>query len=184
MISPLPSSAPPVSSSFPDSGTDSAHSPHPSDPTGPGAFPHPHHPFAQKFDVVPLSSRWARRIAGRWLAERGVAPDSEAAGSAAVIVAELTANAVAHGAGPAAGFELRLLIRSPGPAGTPRTVRIEVTDAGGGSRPPRPGAVPLPAEDAEHGRGLPLVEALSDRWEVFDAGSGGTTIRAEIDLPD
>ncbi|MFD5158737.1 hypothetical protein ACFWMJ_11765 [Streptomyces hawaiiensis] len=36
----------------------------------------------------------------------------------------------------------------------------------------------------EHGRGLVLVAALADRWEVLERKpSPGKTVRAEVDLP-
>ncbi|MGX1116852.1 hypothetical protein RKD37_002215 [Streptomyces ambofaciens] len=37
--------------------------------------------------------------------------------------------------------------------------------------------------EAEHGRGLLLVDALADRWGVFDRVPVGKTVRAELDLP-
>jgi hypothetical protein len=35
----------------------------------------------------------------------------------------------------------------------------------------------------EGGRGLVLVEAVADRWEVLDREPPGKTVRAEVDLP-
>lgn len=50
-------------------------------------------------------------------------------------------------------------------------------------RPPKPGDVRPPRPLDEHGRGLVLVEALADRWEVVERdGSPGKTVRAEVDL--
>ncbi|MDQ1029553.1 hypothetical protein QF035_007135 [Streptomyces umbrinus] len=40
-----------------------------------------------------------------------------------------------------------------------------------------------PAPLDEHGRGLVLVDALADRWEVLDRQPPGTTVRAEVDVP-
>lgn len=96
----------------------------------------------------------------------------------ALIVAELAANAVTHGRVPGRDFEVRLSL----PAGS---IRIEVSDTRAESRPPKPGDVrPPPRPLGEHGRGLVLVEALADRWEVVDReGSPGKTVRAEVDLP-
>lgn len=60
--------------------------------------------------------------------------------------------------------------------------------------PPAPGAnagrragevvAPLPGSDSGHG--LPLVEALADRWAVLERvppGWPGKTVRAELDMP-
>lgn len=39
-----------------------------------------------------------------------------------------------------------------------------------------------PAPLAETGRGLLLVDALADRWEVVDRDPPGKTVRAEVDV--
>lgn len=36
---------------------------------------------------------------------------------------------------------------------------------------------------ADKGRGLLLVDAMADRWEVVDRESPGKTVRAEVDVP-
>ncbi|KQW03239.1 ATP-binding protein [Streptomyces sp. Root369] len=62
--------------------------------------------------------------------------------------------------------------------------RIEVSDTRGERRPPAPGAArTAPPSLAETGRGLLLVEALADRWEVLDRLPVGKTVVAELDLP-
>jgi hypothetical protein len=59
-----------------------------------------------------------------------------------------------------------------------------VSDTRTDPRPPAPGDVRPPHPLDEHGRGLVLVDALADRWEVVDrVPPPGKTIRAEIDLP-
>ncbi len=96
-----------------------------------------------------------------------------------VIVAELAANAVTHGRVPGRDFELRLS-RVTG------SVRVEVTDTRQDRRPPAPGAVRAARPLDDGGRGLVLVDALADRWEVLDrdgVGAPGKTVRAEVDLP-
>ena len=50
----------------------------------------------------------------------------------------------------------------------------------GECRPTAPEQTPAVAES---GRGLLLVEALADRWGVFDRVPVGKTVRAEVDLP-
>lgn len=94
-----------------------------------------------------------------------------------VIVAELAANAVTHGRVPGRDFELRLS-RVTG------SVRVEVTDTRQDRRPPVPGAVRAARPLDDGGRGLVLVDALADRWEVLDrADAPGKTVRVEVDLP-
>ncbi|MEW2547564.1 ATP-binding protein [Streptomyces sp. NPDC047002] len=92
---------------------------------------------------------------------------------AELIVSELVANAVTHAARQAARADrevgVRLALRDAG-------LLVEVRDAAGG----RPG-VPDQSEDAESGRGLFLVEALSRSWGVRDgAGSPGKVVWAEL----
>ncbi|HZI92578.1 MAG TPA: ATP-binding protein [Thermoleophilaceae bacterium] len=80
------------------------------------------------------------------LASRGWPP----AGDAELIVSELVANAVMHGVGQIA---LTLWLAEG-------RIRGEVADAGLGP-PPRP---PGPGEGSIGGRGLAIVDSLSDRW--------------------
>ncbi|MET9322560.1 ATP-binding protein [Streptomyces sp. NPDC003038] len=59
-------------------------------------------------------------------------------------------------------------------------LRLEVSDAGSG----RP-ELRHPEPDAEHGRGLQLVDALSHRWGVSPrAGGIGKTVWSELKAPD
>ncbi|MGW0364109.1 ATP-binding protein [Streptomyces sp. NPDC002990] len=59
-------------------------------------------------------------------------------------------------------------------------LRLEVSDAGAG----RP-ELRHPEPDAEHGRGLQLVDALSHRWGVSPrAGGIGKTVWSELKAPD
>ncbi|WDV56828.1 ATP-binding protein [Streptomyces coeruleorubidus] len=71
------------------------------------------------------------------------------------IVAELATNAATHGRVPGRDFRLTLYVVG-------KTLRIEVTDTRG-DRLPR---VAQPSPYADSGRGLLLVDALSDRWGV------------------
>ncbi|WP_406283992.1 ATP-binding protein [Streptomyces sp. NBC_00209] len=131
--------------------------------------------FTQRFSSTPRGARLARRLALHQLDAWGVPYGSTASDTAAVLVAELTANAVTHGRVPGRDFELAVRL-------TGRTLRIEVSDARGERRPPA-GGVADPAPLAEDGRGLLLVSALADRWEVLDRVPVGKTIAAELDLP-
>jgi anti-sigma regulatory factor (Ser/Thr protein kinase) len=79
---------------------------------------------------------------------------------AAAVTSELVTNAIIHTDAETIGLELTCLEGAT-------EVTIVVTDPC--SRPP----VMVPAgEDAEHGRGLRLVEALSTRWGWTPQGPG------------
>ncbi|MFJ4470909.1 ATP-binding protein [Streptomyces sp. NPDC089424] len=133
--------------------------------------------FTQRLRSTPRGARLARHLALRQLVAWGIPDDTAALDSVAVVVAELAANAVTHGRVPGRDFELRLAL-------VPGSVRIEVTDTGTGPRPPGPGDVRPPAPGDGSGRGLVLVEALADRWEVLERDRApGKTVRAEVDLP-
>ncbi|GGP79378.1 ATP-binding protein [Streptomyces melanogenes] len=125
--------------------------------------------FARRFSSTRRGARLARILALGQLDAWGVPHDSEGSDTAALIVAELAANAVLHGRVPGRDFELRLVL------GT--VLRIEVTD----TRADRLPARPEPAGEGEGGRGLLLVEALAKAWGV-DGRAPGKTVWAEVDL--
>jgi len=132
--------------------------------------------FTQRFSSTPRGARLARRLALHQLDTWGVPYGSETSDTAALLVAELAANAVTHGRVPGRDFEVTARLLG-------RTLRIEVSDTRGELRPPAPGA-PRPALGplAETGRGLLLVETLADRWEVLDRVPVGKTVVAELNL--
>ncbi|MER6032113.1 ATP-binding protein [Streptomyces sp. NPDC001851] len=132
--------------------------------------------FAQRLSSTPRGARLARHLALAQLDTWGIPHGTEAAEAVALIVAELAANAVTHGRVPGRDFEVRLSLRGG-------CIRVEVTDTRAERRPPAPGRVPDPAPLAEEGRGLLLVDALADRWEVVDRDPPRKTVRAEIDVP-
>lgn len=74
-----------------------------------------------------------------------------------VMVSELAMNAVQHARTP---FEVTVEV-------TGRTLRVEVTDSGGGTAQ----AQPLPPATSLHGRGLFIVEQLSDAWGATSLGA-------------
>ncbi|MFF9508068.1 ATP-binding protein [Streptomyces sp. NPDC014724] len=119
--------------------------------------------FVQRFSATRRGARLARRLAVHQLDEWGVPYGSELSDNAAVVVAELAANAVLHGRVAGRDFELRLVALAG-------TLRIEVSDARGERgpepQPPRPGA--------ESGFGLHLVGALATSWGVKDRVVGKT----------
>ncbi|MGW8377070.1 ATP-binding protein [Streptomyces sp. ODS28] len=134
--------------------------------------------FTQRFSATRRGARLARRLALHQLDVWGLPYGGIVSDTAAVLVAELAANAVTHGRVPGRDFEL-VLSHITTPART--SVRIEVSDARAERRPPQAPGVPAP--DDETGRGLLLVEALATRWSVTDRPSGpGKTVRAELDL--
>jgi anti-sigma regulatory factor (Ser/Thr protein kinase) len=125
---------------------------------------------------VPLSAtrrgaRLARLLAGQQLLDWGLPLDP-----ARLVVAELAANAVLHGRVPGRSFRLTLSVAAD------RTLRVEVTDTRGGQWPTRArAAVEEPAEPAESGYGLLLVEELADRWGVRAGPVPCKTVWAELD---
>ncbi|MFE5662622.1 ATP-binding protein [Streptomyces niveus] len=134
--------------------------------------------FAQRFSSTPLGARLARHLALHRLHDWGIPYGSGPSDTAALLVAELATNAVTHGRVPRRDFELRLSLDPYA-----RTLCIDVSDARGECRPPRPGEVAVPQGVADGGWGLFLVESLADRWTVLERGQVGKTVRAELDLP-
>ncbi|MBK3577610.1 ATP-binding protein [Streptomyces sp. MBT65] len=133
--------------------------------------------FVQRLSPTPRGARLARHLALHQLHDWGIPHGSDTSDTAAAIVAELAANAVTHGRVPGRDFELRLSLVTG-------SVRIEVTDTRTGPCPPAPGAVRQPDPLDETGRGLVLVDALADRWEVVERmPPPGRTVRVEIDVP-
>jgi anti-sigma regulatory factor (Ser/Thr protein kinase) len=104
------------------------------------------------------ASRTARHWVMRTVADAGVGGSVNQV--VELLTAELVSNAVLHGPD---GGAVRVGVRvSNG------TVRVEVGDEGGGS--PR---VRHPEPTASSGRGLALVEALSDTWGTQPRGPRG-----------
>ncbi|MGW5970774.1 ATP-binding protein [Streptomyces sp. NPDC055186] len=133
--------------------------------------------FAQQFSSTPRGARLARRLVLHQLDAWGVPHGSEVSDAAALLVAELAANAVTHGRVPGRDFEVIVELLG-------RTLRIEVSDTRGECRPPAPGAPrTAPSPLAETGRGMLLVEALADRWDVLDRVPVGKTVVVELDPP-
>lgn len=131
--------------------------------------------FAQRFSSTPRGARLARHLALHRLNAWCIPYDSETSDTAALLVAELAANAVTHGHVPGRDFEVRLTLDA-------HTLRIDVSDPRGEHRPDGPGTVGTPPPRSEGGRGLLLVEALADRWAVLGRLPVGKTVRAELDL--
>lgn len=86
-----------------------------------------------------------------------------------LLASELLSNAVLHGAD---GRAIHLWFR-----GGEEVVRVSVSD----SAPARP-VVLHPDVVAPSGRGMAIVEAMSNRWGVDPQGQGGKTVWFEVDL--
>ncbi|MFI1668419.1 ATP-binding protein [Streptomyces sp. NPDC020598] len=120
--------------------------------------------FDVRLSATPRGARLARLLATEQLRSWGLPLDP-----AALLVAELAANAVTHGRVP--GRDFRLLLYVIGDA-----LRIEVTDTRGDRMP-----CLRPADaQGESGRGLRLVDALADRWGVYEGRWPRKTVWAEI----
>ncbi len=123
--------------------------------------------FSLRLSSTPRGARLARLLATEQLRAWGLPLDP-----AAHIVAELAANAVTHGRVPGRDFGLLLYVIGG-------TLRVEVTDTRGDRTPSlRQGA----EDDSESGRGLLLVDALADRWGVYEGLRPRKTVWAEIRL--
>ncbi|WP_221353050.1 ATP-binding protein [Streptomyces beigongshangae] len=125
--------------------------------------------FSLLLSATPRGARLARRLTAEQLRtwELPVDPDR-----AEHIVAELAANAATHGRVPGRDFRLTLYVVGG-------TLRIEVTDSRG-DRPVLHSRHGSPAD--ESGRGLVIVEALSDRWGVTSGRPPRKTVWAEINV--
>jgi len=115
---------------------------------------------------VPL----ARRLLIGTMETAGVDPDISF--DLSVALSEACANAVEH-AGTATGYSVTARIEGD-------RCRIEVADSGPGilrdrfRQPVRPPG--LPGRNAEHGRGLILIEALVDHVQFHDRPGHGTVV--------
>ncbi|WP_245685495.1 ATP-binding protein [Streptomyces yerevanensis] len=139
--------------------------------------PHPQVPvtvrmFNQRLSATRRGARLARRFTTQQLDAWGIPYGSDVSETAALIVAELAANAVLHGRVPGRDIALRL-------TSSVGTVRVEIADAQG-ERLPVLASTP-PDGDADTGRGLLLVEALATRWGVDSEPGPSKTVWAEID---
>ena len=111
----------------------------------------------QRFDPEASSAREARAFVAAAL------PDHDGLDArVALAVSEVASNAILHARTP---FTVCVVV-------APDRVRVEVTD-----QDPR-----IPAVDSVTGRGLAIVEQLSDRWGA-DGHEDDKTVWFEIDLP-
>jgi Anti-sigma regulatory factor (Ser/Thr protein kinase) len=96
---------------------------------------------------------------------------------AVLLVSELITNSVRHSdSAHRPGETLTLTLREP----ISGTLRVAVTDAGSPVSEPRPRHDG--DQEAEHGRGLLLVETIATRWGWYEGGANRTTW-FELTLP-
>lgn len=124
--------------------------------------------FSVQFSSTSRGARLARLLGAEQLRSWGLPMDP-----ARQIIAELAANASAHGRVPGRDFRLTLYVVAD-------TLRIEVTDTRGEQLPSPQAHVPDP--DAESGRELLLVEAFADCWGVTEGRFPHKTVWAELRL--
>lgn len=121
---------------------------------------------SRTFRCDPESTRAARRFV---LHAIGPAA-SDLQDTIAVMTGELVMNAVQH-----ARTEFRVTVELTG-----ATLRVEVTDSGGG----HPAAEPMPPPGSRRGRGLAIVDGLADEWGVIPSPHGpGKDIWFQIAMP-
>ncbi|MFJ2609579.1 ATP-binding protein [Streptomyces sp. NPDC091279] len=125
--------------------------------------------FSLRLSPTPRGARLARLLATEWLRLRDLPPRTT--DTAQHLIAEFAANAADHGRVPGRDFRLALAVHD-------NVLRVEVTDTLGEQLP----CVQVPSDEAESGRGLLLVEALSDRWGVEIGPFPLKTVWAELDL--
>lgn len=125
---------------------------------------------APDFTVLLSSTRRGARLA-RLLADEQLRSWGIPSEAASHLVAELAANAATHGR--VSGRDFRLTLHVIGD-----TLRIEVTDPRGERLP----ELKRPAQDAESGRGLLLVDGLADSWGVTEGPLPRKTVWAELRL--
>ena len=131
-------------------------------------------PFEYRFLPSFSNIRLARQVLAGWL-EVLPGADADAIDDLLVVCSELVTNAVVHAPtgdddAPAATIALRAETSGDG-------VVLEVEDPGGGFTWPVAHVMSDVLASDEHGRGLFIVEALTDRLGVVQRDDHGTVVR-------
>ncbi|MFJ2233878.1 ATP-binding protein [Streptomyces sp. NPDC087859] len=137
--------------------------------------------FTIQLSSTRRGARLARHLATHQLDEWGIPHGTDLSDRAALVVAELAANAVTHGRTP--GRDFRLTLHLPlAPDGIPSTytLRIEVTDTRPDRLPPPPQDLTSTTPDASAGRGLLIVDTLAIRWGARADDRLTKTVWAEL----
>ncbi|MEU8587568.1 ATP-binding protein [Streptomyces sp. NPDC048664] len=148
--------------------------------SAPAARPDPSAParhFTISLSATPRGARLARHLAAEQLDKWGRPYGTGANDTVTLLVSELASNAVRHGRVVGRDFRLRLTLYPES-----ATLRVEVTDARPGRRPPGPGNLTPVAADREGGRGLLVVEALATHWGATSSDPYTKTVWCEIAL--
>ncbi|MGA4858466.1 ATP-binding protein [Streptomyces koyangensis] len=133
----------------------------------------PHLSFTQLLSSTRRGARLARLLTvsqlRSWSAPQHLTERVE------LVVAELAANAVLHGQVPGRSFRLTLVFDAAA-----CRLRVDVTDPRGDRWPQGPVGATPEALLRNGGRGLALVDALTDHWETLAFPPTGKTVRAEL----
>jgi anti-sigma regulatory factor (Ser/Thr protein kinase) len=131
--------------------------------------------------TLPTSPFWARRYIRRFLEScRGIGIDT--ADTAELLVSELVTNAVRFASGPVPAQEYSdrvnagIIWLSVRHFGEGLLIEVFDTDAS-------PPILTDAAGDAENGRGLFIVDALSKQWSYFFPPGGGKVVYCLIEIP-
>ncbi len=131
--------------------------------------------------ALPTAPFWARRYIRQFLDRcRGISSDT--ADTAELLVSELVTNAVRFSGIPVSTLEYSeranagLIWLSVRHFGDGLLIEVFDTDA-------NPPVLADAAEDAENGRGLLLVDALSKEWSYFFPSCGGKVVYCFIEIP-
>jgi len=130
--------------------------------------------------TLPTSPFWARRYIRRFLDScRGIGIDT--ADTAELLVSELVTNAVRFASGPVPAQEYSdrvnagIIWLSVRHFGEGLLIEVFDTDAS-------PPVLTDAAKDAENGRGLFIVDALSKQWSYFFPPGGGKVVYCFIEI--
>ncbi|HTX82393.1 MAG TPA: ATP-binding protein [Streptosporangiaceae bacterium] len=122
-------------------------------------------PLLSVLPGTPESVRTARQMVRQVLSDGHPAEET-----LQLVVSELVTNAIVHSKSGAPGGTVTVAL-CPGPGG----ILVQVRDDGGPSEPQLTSAPADPANGAEQGYGLLLVDALADRWGSISSPDGRIT---------